>query len=98
MAFRATHPRALILGASALSIVAVFSTSALTQTADGEAVRASEQKKPKQAKRKPAEQQAQSPFPAPVMNARAQIGRAPVQSLDAITAVATKTDEKAIDS
>jgi hemoglobin/transferrin/lactoferrin receptor protein len=99
MAFRAKHPRALILGASALSIVAMFSTSALTQTADADAARASEQKKPKQAKRKPAEQQAQSPspFPTPVMNARAQIG-APVQSLDVITAVATKTDERAIDS
>ena len=32
------------------------------------------------------------------MNARAQIGAAPVQSLDTITAVATKTDERAIDA
>ena len=32
------------------------------------------------------------------MNARAQIGAAPVQSLDTITAVATKTEERAIDA
>ena len=32
------------------------------------------------------------------MNARAQIGAAPVQSLDTITAAASKTDERAIDA
>ncbi|WP_347336334.1 TonB-dependent receptor plug domain-containing protein [Bradyrhizobium viridifuturi] len=32
------------------------------------------------------------------MNARAQIGAVPVQSLDTITAVASKTDERAIDA
>jgi hemoglobin/transferrin/lactoferrin receptor protein len=99
MAFGARHSRAFILGASALSIFVMFSTSAMTQTADGGAISATGQKKPKQAKRKPAQQpQQEAQAAAPVMNARAQIGRAPVQSLDAITAVATKTEERAIDA
>ena len=90
MAFGARHSRAFILGASALSIFVMFSTSAMTQTADGGAISATGQKKPKQTKRKPAQQpQQEAQAAAPVMNARAQIGRAPVQSLDAITAVAT---------
>ena len=100
MAFGARHSRALVLGASVLSLAAMSSSAAFAQAAEPEtAARASEQKK-KQAKRKSAEvrQEAQAqPAPA-VMNARAQIGAAPVQSLDAITAVATKTDERAIDS
>jgi len=33
-----------------------------------------------------------------VLNARAQIGAVPVQSLDTITAVASKTEERAIDA
>src|SRR4030095_15645772 len=71
----------------------------MTQTAEGGAISATGQKKPKQTKRKPAQQpQQEAQAAAPVMNARAQIGRAPVQSLDAITAVATKTEERAIDA
>src|SRR6185312_4689645 len=35
---------------------------------------------------------------APVMNARAQIGAGPVQSLDTITVAASKTEERAIDA
>ncbi len=60
--------------------------------------RTAEQKKQKQAKRKPAKPQQAEQAPAPVMNARAQIGAAPVQSLDTITAVATRTEERAIDA
>jgi hemoglobin/transferrin/lactoferrin receptor protein len=89
----------MVLGASVLSLAAMSSSAAFAQAAEPEtAARAPEQKK--QAKRKPAEvQQEAQAQPAPaVMNARAQIGAAPVQSLDAITAVATKTDERAIDS
>src|SRR5215813_5636323 len=61
MAFGARHSRAQILGASALSIALMFSTSAVTQTADAD--RKTEQKKSKQAKRKPAQaqQDAQAP-------------------------------------
>jgi len=96
MAFGARHSRALILGASALSFVAAFSSSGLTQTADVDAADLTTEQK-KQGKRKSAKPQ-QAQVASPVMNARAQIGGAPVQSLDAITAVATKTDEKAIDA
>src|SRR5262245_44660445 len=97
MAFGARHSRALILGASALSIVVMFSTSAISQTADSDAIGATEQKKPKQAKRKPAQQQAQAPSAA-AMNANAQAGTTAVQSLDTITVAASKTEEKAIDA
>ena len=97
MAFGARHSRAQILGASALSIALMFSTSAVTQTADAD--RKIEQKKPKQAKRKQAEpqQQAQAPSAA-AMNANAQAGTRAVQSLDTITVTASKTEEKAIDA
>src|SRR5262245_51385287 len=97
MAFGARHLRAQILGASALSIALMFSTSAVTQTADAD--RKIEQKKPKQAKRKQAEpqQQAQAPSAA-AMNANAQAGTTAVQSLDTITVAASKTEEKAIDA
>ena len=66
-------------------------------TSDASAARPATER-PKQAKRKPkpaAEQQAAA---QPVANARAQIGAVPVQSLDTITAVASKTDERAIDA
>jgi hemoglobin/transferrin/lactoferrin receptor protein len=97
MAFRARHLRALVLGASAFSLALMSSTAAFTQSAEPETVTRAAEKKQKQSKRKPAapQQQAQA---APVMNARAQIGGAPVLSLDTITAVATKTDERAIDA
>src|SRR5690349_16753364 len=99
MAFGARHSRAFVLGASALSFVVMFSTSALTQTAETDSARATEQKKPKQARKKPAqpEQQAQAPSAA-VMNANAQAGATAVQSLDTITVAASKTEEKAIDA
>ena len=96
MAFGAWHSRALVLGASAFSLALMSSAAAFAQTAEPEAVTRAAEKKQKQSKRKPAApQQAQA---APVMNARAQIGAAPVQSLDTITAVATKTEERAIDA
>ena len=97
MAFAARHSRARILGASALSIALMFSTSAMTPTADAD--RKIEQKKPKQTKRKPAQpqQEAQAPSAA-AMNANAQAGTTAVQSLDTITVAASKTEEKAIDA
>jgi hemoglobin/transferrin/lactoferrin receptor protein len=75
----------------------MFSTSAMTQTADAD--RKIEQKKPKQAKRKPAQprQEAQAPSAA-AMNANAQAGTTAVQSLDTITVAASKTEENAIDA
>ena len=96
MAFGAWHSRALVLGASAFSLAVMSSTAAFAQTAEPEAVTRASEKKQKQSKRKPAApQEAQA---APVMNARAQIGRAPVQSLDTITVAASKTEERAIDA
>ena len=97
MAFGAWHSRALVLGASAFSLALISSTAAFTQTAEPEAVARASEKKQKQSKRKPAtpQQEAQA---APVMNARAQIGAAPVQSLDTLTITASKTEERAIDA
>ena len=97
MADGARRSRALIL-------CAVFSTTlgssgfAFAQTADAEAVaRSAERQKQKQSKRKPAKPQDQAAA-APVLNARAQIGATPVQSLDTITVAASKTEERAIDA
>jgi hemoglobin/transferrin/lactoferrin receptor protein len=97
MAFGAWHSRALVLGASAFSLALMSSTAAFAQTAEPEAVARASEKKQKQSKRKPAtpQQEAQA---APVMNARAQIGAAPVQSLDTLTITASKTEERAIDA
>ena len=97
MAFGAWHSRALVLGASAFSLALMSSTAAFAQTAEPEAVARASEKKQKQSKRKPAtpQQEAQA---APVMNARAQIGAAPVQSLDTLTITASKTQERAIDA
>jgi len=96
MAFGARHSRALVLGASAISFVVMSSSAAFTQALGGEAVtRSPEQKKQKQAKRSQAKPQQAA---APAMNARAQIGAAPVQSLDTITVAASKTEERAIDA
>ncbi|WP_108521448.1 TonB-dependent hemoglobin/transferrin/lactoferrin family receptor [Bradyrhizobium algeriense] len=97
MAFGVKHSRALVLGASAFSFALMSSSAAFTQALEAEAVtRSPEQKKQKQAKRQQAKPQQDAQTPA--MNARAQIGAAPVQSLDTITAVATKTEERAIDA
>ena len=97
MAFGAWHSRALVLGASAFSFALISSTAAFAQTAEPEAVARASEKKQKQSKRRPAtpQQEAQA---APVMNARAQIGAAPVQSLDTLTITASKTQERAIDA
>jgi hemoglobin/transferrin/lactoferrin receptor protein len=67
------------------------------QTADPAGVAAKPQKQ-KQSARKPAKPQDMQAAPAPVLNARAQIGRTPVQSLDTITVAASKTEERAIDA
>jgi hemoglobin/transferrin/lactoferrin receptor protein len=97
MAFGARHSRALVLGASAFSFALMSSSAAFTQALEAEAItRSAEQKKQKQAKRQQAKPQQDTQ--ATAMNARAQIGAAPVQSLDTITAVATKTEERAIDA
>jgi hemoglobin/transferrin/lactoferrin receptor protein len=97
MADGATISRALFLGASVISCALLISESGLAQTADALAAgRASE--RPKQAKRKPAKPQAEQQAAAQIMNARAQIGGTPVQSLDTITVAASKTEERAIDA
>ncbi|MEH2515219.1 hemoglobin/transferrin/lactoferrin receptor protein [Bradyrhizobium sp. AZCC 1610] len=97
MAFGARHSRALVLGASAFSFALMSSSAAFTQALEAEAVtRPAEQKKQKQAKRQQAKPQQDTQ--APAMNARAQIGAAPVQSLDTITVAASKTEERAIDA
>jgi len=97
MAFGAWHSRALVLGASAFSFALISSTAAFAQTAEPEAVARASEKKQKQSKRRPATPQ-QEDQAAPVMNARAQIGAAPVQSLDTLTITASKTQERAIDA
>jgi hemoglobin/transferrin/lactoferrin receptor protein len=75
------------------------SSAAFTQALEAEAVtRSPEQKKQKQAKRQQAKPQQDTQATAPAMNARAQIGAVPVQSLDAITVAASKTEERAIDA
>jgi hemoglobin/transferrin/lactoferrin receptor protein len=74
------------------------STAAFTQPLEAEAAtRTSEQNKQKQAKRQQAKPQPAEQAP-PVMNAMAQIGSVPVQSLDTITVAASKTEERAIDA
>ncbi len=99
MAFGVRHSRALVLGASAFSFALMASGAAFTQALETETVtRTSEQKKQKQAKRQQAKPQQVEQAAAPVRNAMAQIGRAPVQSLDTITVAASKTEERAIDA
>jgi hemoglobin/transferrin/lactoferrin receptor protein len=94
MADGARRSRALIL-------CAVFSTAlgssgfGFAQIADAETIG---QPKQKQSKRKPAKPQDAQAAAAPVLNARAQIGAAPVQSLDTITVAASKTEERAVDA
>ena len=99
MAFGARHSRALVLGASAFSFALMSSTAAFTQPLEAEAAtRTSEQNQQKQAKRQQAKPPQAQRVPGPVMNAMAQIGSGPVQSLDTITIVASKTEERAIDA
>jgi hemoglobin/transferrin/lactoferrin receptor protein len=98
MADGARCSRALILGASMISGALVFSDDGFAQTADSEVVgRSSERQKERQAKRKSAKPQ-QEQAATPVLTAYAQIGGAPVQSLDTITVAASKTEERAIDA
>jgi len=97
MADGARRSRALILCA-VFSTMLGYSGFGFAQTSDAEAVaRSAERQKEKQSKRKPAKPQDQAAA-APVLNARAQIGATPVQSLDTITVAASKTEERAIDA
>lgn len=98
MADGARYSRALILGASVVSIAVMTAERGLAQTAPPQAESASSER-PKQAKRKPAKPLATQQATPEVTNARAQAGgAAPVQTLDAITVAATKVEERAIDS
>ncbi|MCP3367483.1 TonB-dependent hemoglobin/transferrin/lactoferrin family receptor [Bradyrhizobium cajani] len=98
MADGARYSRALILGASVVSIASLMTESGVAQTADQAAQSVKPVQPPKQAKRNPAKPQANQPQAgASVWDARAQaiVG---VQSLDTITAAASKTDERAVDA
>src|SRR5690242_8624849 len=97
MADGARYSRALILGASVVSIAAMMTESGLAQTASPQAENASSER-PKQAGRKPPKPQMAQQATPEALNARAQAGAAPVQTLDTITVAATKTKERAIDS
>ena len=100
MANGARRSRALILGASIFSMAAGLPDAGFAQTAatDGAGRSADRQKQSqKQSKRQPKPQTVQA-APAPVLNAHAQIGGTPVQSLDTITVAASKTEERAIDA
>ena len=98
MADGAKYSRALILGASVVSIAALATESGLAQTASPQAEHGSPER-PKQAKRKPAKPLAAQQATPDALNARAQAGSAaPVQTLDTITVAATKTRERAIDA
>ena len=97
MADGAMLSRALILGASVFSMTLLAGQAGYAQTTDTEAAASADQRK-KQARRKPAKPQTDQQAAAPVMNALAQIGAAPVQSLDTITVAASKTQERAIDA
>lgn len=96
MADGARYSRALILGASVVSIAALVTESSLAQTASPQAESVSSER-PKQAKREPARPQVAQQASAGVRDARAQVVVG-VQALDTITAAATKTKERAIDS
>ncbi|MCK1637394.1 TonB-dependent hemoglobin/transferrin/lactoferrin family receptor [Bradyrhizobium sp. 157] len=97
MADGAGISRALLLGASVFSIALLVGEAGNAQTADTQAASGASERQ-KQSRRKPAKPPQEQQATAPAMNARAQIGAAPVQSLDTITAVATKTNERAIDA
>lgn len=98
MADGARRSRAFILGASIISTTLGFSDFGFAQTAEPEAGgRPARGEKQKQSKRKPAATP-NAQADASLTNARAQIGRTPVQSLDTITVTASKTEERAIDA
>lgn len=100
MADRAGRSRALILGASIFSLSLGFADAGFAQAAatDGAGRSPDRQKQAqRQSRRQPKPQNVQV-APAPVLNARAQIGGTPVQSLDTITVAASKTEERAIDA
>src|ERR1700710_342386 len=97
MADGAGLSRAFVLGASIFSLAVLTGDPGYAQTADTGAAAPSSQQK-KQAKRKPAKPQLEQQASPSVMNARAQIGGTPVQSLDTITVAASKTEERAIDA
>lgn len=97
MADGARCSRALIVGVSVFSIGVGFADVGFAQTAATQvADRASERQKQKQSRRKPAKPAQVAA--APLLNARAQVGGSPVQSLDTITVAASKTEERAIDA
>jgi len=98
MADGARYSRALILGASVVSIAAVMTESGLAQTASPQAENVSPDR-PKQARRKPAKPQAAQQATPAALNANAQAGSTgSVQVLDTITVAASKTRERAIDA
>lgn len=98
MADGARYSRALILGASVVSMTAMVTESGLAQTAQPQAEQTSRAGS-KQAKRKQAKPQIAQQAEPDVMNARVQAGGAtPVQTLDTITVAASKTEERAIDA
>jgi hemoglobin/transferrin/lactoferrin receptor protein len=96
MADGARISRALLLGASVFSVALLGGEAGNAQTADTQAANRAPEQKP--SRRKPAKPPQNQEASAPVMNARAQIGAAPVQSLDTITVAASKTEERAIDA
>ena len=97
MADGARISRALLLGALVFSIALLGEEAGNAQTADTQSASGTSGRQ-KQSRRQPAKPPQNHEASAPAMNARAQIGTAPVQSLDTITAVATKTKERAIDA
>ena len=92
MACGARYSRALLLGASVFSLTVLFGDNSFAQTADAQTAQRSSER-PKRKPARPTQQAA-----APLLNARAQAGAAPVQSLDTITVAASKTEERAIDA
>ena len=96
MAFGARHSRALVLGASAFSFALMSSGAAFTQTAGrgGRHARVRAEAEASEAQARQAAAAAAAPQRR-CMNAMAQIGGAPVQSLDTITVVATRRPRSA---
>jgi hemoglobin/transferrin/lactoferrin receptor protein len=74
------------------------SCAADAQPAGPETVTRVAEKKQRQAGRQPAAPPQAGQASAPIRSAMAQIGRAPVQSLDTITVAASKTEERAIEA
>ncbi|WP_028349406.1 TonB-dependent hemoglobin/transferrin/lactoferrin family receptor [Bradyrhizobium murdochi] len=97
MADGARISRALLLGASVFSIALLVGEAGNAQTAGTQAANGASERQ-KQSRRKPAKPPQEQQATAPAMNARAQIGSTAVQSLDTLTVVASKTEERAIDA